>query len=430
MYNVLIFPAGSEIGLEIFNALKFNKALKIFGGTSTKDHSLYVYKNLITNLPYLEDNNFIDVLNDEIEKNCIDFIYPAHDSVGLFLTQNLEKIKAKVVTSPLETVDICRSKEKTYAHFADCDFIPKTYTDSSGINNYPVFVKPTVGQGSVGAIKCNNRDELERRLAEGDTVVICEYLEGMEYTIDCFTDKNGVLRVASLRDRARTKAGISVNSHHIIEDSEILRIANVINERLEFHGAWFFQMKKNRQGQYRMLEISPRIPGTMGLSRNRGINYPLLSIYNLLGYDVNISEHDYEIEVDRAFINRYSIGINYNCVYLDLDDTLELGDKINQWLVLFLYQCVNKGVEVYLITRHARDVHETLKKHKVSDDLFAQIIHIKDNSPKSSYINRKDAIFIDDSFRERNDVKEKCGICAFDLDQIEALIDWTDMCFN
>ena len=126
MYNVLIFPAGSEIGMEINNALKFSKMIKVFGGTSVKDHSEFVYGNLIKGLPYLTDADFIPKLNAEIEKNNIDFIYPAHDSVGLFLTEHEAEIKARIVTSPLKTVDICRSKEKTYEYFADCDLITKT----------------------------------------------------------------------------------------------------------------------------------------------------------------------------------------------------------------------------------------------------------------------------------------------------------------
>lgn len=425
MYNILIFPAGSEIGMEIYNALKFSKTLKVYGGTSVKDHACFFYKNLITGLPYLSDDDFIEKLNLAIEENNIDFVYPAHDSAGLFLTQHADEIKARIVTSPLKTVDICRSKAKTYDYFCDCDFIPKTYESVGDIESYPVFVKPSVGQGSNGATKCNSESQLLARLAEGDEVVICEYLEGTEYTIDCFTDKDGVLRIASLRDRARTKAGISVNSKIIPADEEILRIAEQINSRLVFCGAWFFQMKRNARGEYRMLEISPRIPGTMGLSRNTGVNFPLLTIYTLLGYPVEILRHDYEIEVDRAFINRYKIKQEYSCVYLDLDDTLELKDKVNEWLMLYLYQCVNKGIEIYLLTRHARDIGETLQKHKISPSLFKEIIHITDGREKSQYITRADAIFIDDSFRERLDVKQKCKINVFDLDEVEALLDWT-----
>lgn len=426
----MIFPAGSEIGFEIYNALKFAKDIKVFGGSSVKDHSEFVYKRLIKDIPLYTAPDFIEKLNAVIEENNIEFIYPAHDSVELFLTEHLSEIKATVVTSPLKTVDICRSKKKTYDYFSDCDFIPKYYHDISEIDRFPVFVKPQVGQGSNGAVRCDDKESLEIRLMQGDDVVICEYLSGTEYTIDCFTDKDGKLRMVSLRDRARTKAGISVNSHSIPADEEILRIAEVINSRLVFCGAWFFQMKRNSQGQYRLLEMSARIPGTMGLSRNKGVNFPLLTIYTLLGMDVDICAQNYAIEVDRAFINRYKIGQSYHTVYIDLDDTLELGNKVNQWLLLFLYQCVNAGKKLYLLTRHARTVADTLKSHRVSENLFDGIIHIKDDTKKSDYIKEKDAIFIDDSFRERKDVLQNCKINVFDLDEIDALIDWKDICYH
>ena len=37
--KILIFPAGTEIAFEIFNALKYSKFVELFGGTSANDHS-------------------------------------------------------------------------------------------------------------------------------------------------------------------------------------------------------------------------------------------------------------------------------------------------------------------------------------------------------------------------------------------------------
>ena len=74
-----------------------------------------------------------------------------------------------------------------------------------------------------------------------------------------------------------------------------------------------------------------------------------------------------------------------------------------------------------------KNIDETLKKHKVSKDLFDEIIHLKADEKKSDYIKEKDAIFIDDSFRERKDVMQACNIHVFDLDEIEALIDWKNI---
>lgn len=422
--NILIFPAGTEISFEIFNALKYSKFINLYGGTSVDCHAQFVFERCIDGFPFIDSQDFVDHLNKVIDQYHIDYVYPAHDSVVLKLTEEQDKIHAKVITSSIDTVSICRSKSKTYEFFEGESFLPKVYSDINEVSQYPVFIKPSVGQGSVGAQKINNAAEYKNATQNGEEYVICEYLPGCEYTIDCFTDINGKLRVAKMRQRERIRAGIAVRSRVIEAGNAILEIAERINSKLSFNGAWFFQLKKNLLGEFKLLEISPRIPGTMGVSRNLGINFPLLTIYNNLGYDVNLIENTNSILVDRAFISRYETDISYNHVYIDFDDTLIMGDKVNVWLMTFLYQAKNKNKKIYLLTRHAKDISESLARFNISDSLFDEIVHIKDKTPKSDYIRFEDAIFIDDSFAERKKVHDESGIPVFDLDMVESLIDW------
>ena len=163
----------------------------------------------------------------------------------------------------------------------------------------------------------------------------------------------------------------------------------------------------------------------MGLSRNQGINYPLLTLYNMWGNgNLDIIKNNYSIIVDRAFVNRYKIDYEYENVYIDFDDTITNKGKLNIDAIRFLYQLVNKNKNIYLLTRHKDDIYNSLKKYKLSIDLFTDIINIEDDKLKSDYIKKEKSIFIDDSFRERKDVKEKLDIPVFDVDMIESLIDW------
>ena len=386
MKNVFIFPAGTEIAFEILNALKYSKFVNIIGGTSVSCHAEFVFEKLISNMPNIDDENFIDVLNEIIVENNIDYIYPAHDSVIMKLTEFQKQIKAQIVTSPLKTVDICRSKVKTYEYFSGEAFLPKVYEDVKDIDCYPVFIKPSIGQGSVGVQKINSREEIEFALNSDTEYVICEYLSGEEYTIDCFTDIRGELRVISPRVRARTRAGISVRSELIKLEESLKNIANIINDNLEFNGAWFFQVKKNNFGEYRLMEISPRIPGTMGTSRNLGINFPLLTLYNMWGENVYILNNDYNILLDRSFISRFKIDINYDTLYVDFDDTIIVKDKVNEILIMLLYQMRNKRKKIILLTKHSKDIYESLKKYNISTLLFDKIIHIDQAHKKSDHI--------------------------------------------
>ena len=58
--NILVFPCGSEVGLEINKSLKDISFITLFGGSSVSDHGLWEYENYIPNIPYITDNEFID----------------------------------------------------------------------------------------------------------------------------------------------------------------------------------------------------------------------------------------------------------------------------------------------------------------------------------------------------------------------------------
>lgn len=422
--KVLLFPAGTEIAFEIVNALKYSKFVELYGGTSADDHSEFVYEHLIKGFPYINADGFLEYLNNVIEEYKIDCVYPAHDSASVFFSMHADKIKAQVIIADEKTTNICRSKKETYEYLHGYDFVPKTYPDAESIDVYPVFVKPTVGQGSVGAKKIENQAELVEELAKDEELVICEYLPGMEYTVDCFTDKNGELLVAKVRDRQRIRAGISVRSREYQADEKVVEIAKILNNKFSFKGAWFFQLKKNVKGEYRLLEISPRIPGTMGLSRNLGINFPMLTLFTFWGYDVGVIDNNYDIILDRAFYSAYRIDYEYDHIYLDFDDTITVNNKVNADMMRFVYQSYNAGKQIHLLSKHQKDIKESLSAYAISENLFADITVIPIEDEKYRYITEKKAIFVDDSFAERKKIHDNVGIPVFDVDMIESLIDW------
>ncbi|ABV63877.1 MULTISPECIES: ATP-grasp domain-containing protein [Bacillus] len=424
MKNVLVFPCGSEIGLEIHNSLKFSKDFELIGASSVSDHGKYVYKNYIENVPEIHDEDFIDKLNHLIDENKIDFIIPAHDSVVLKLAQNQKRINAIVVTSDQLTCEVARSKKKTYEFFKKQPFVPKMYKTIEEVEFFPVFLKPDVGQGSKGIALARDKKELEFYKNNNSDLLILEYLPGKEYTIDCFTNKNGELKYAGRRERKRIKSGISVNSATLQMDEQTKQIADEINKHLQFRGAWFFQIKEDVNGDYKLLEVAPRIAGTMALYRNKGVNFPLLSLYDRMDFNIKIEDNGVNLEVDRALINRFTIAYSYQRVYVDFDDTITYKDKVNPLLMLFLYQCFNSNKEIILITKHIHNIKETLEKLRINANLFNRIIHLEKEDIKSKYIdNQTPSIFIDDSFSERDQIKA-AGIPVFDVDSIESLIDW------
>lgn len=422
--KVLVFPCGSEIGLEINNSLKWSTNIELYGASSVDDHGKFVFQNYIGNVPNVSNENFIEHINHIIEKYKIDCVYPAHDSVVLKLSENSDKVKCKIIGSTAKTCRVCRSKQKTYELFKQIISTPKVFFHIDEIKDFPVFLKPDVGQGSKGTFIANDTEEVLYHTKKDPSLLILEYLPGKEYTIDCFTDKTGELVFIQGRERRRVTNGISVNTLPV-NDKSFNEIATKINNTLQFRGAWFFQLKINKNKKFSLLEIAPRIAGSMAVNRNLGINFPLLSIFDAFDNDIKIIKNNFKIELDRSLSNCFKTNIKYKHLYIDLDDTIIFKNKTNPTVIAFLYQCINNNIEINLITRHSSrsetNTTDVLKKHKILE-LFNNIFDIKETEHKSDFINQKDSIFIDDSFSERMEVYDKLKIPVFEVSSIECLL--------
>lgn len=422
-FRVLVFPCGTEIGLEIHRALCRCTHVEVFGANSLEpSHGPFVFKNYLPRLPFVDDPLFLTALIACLKEHRIDFLYPAHDDVALALARHAGELPCAVIGSPRETCEMCRSKSATYARLAGTLPVPRLYGRPDAAVPLPVFLKPDRGEGSRGARKAHALQDWEEALKTDPTLLAMEYLPGPEYTVDCFTDRHGALRFAGPRERVRTAGGISMHTRPM-KDAQLIEAADRINQTLALRGAWFFQMKRDQRGALTLLEIAPRVSGGMGLYRNLGVNLPLLSVYDAAGKDVDIDAQDYDISLDRALVSRFHPAIRYDHVYVDLDDTLVAPEGVDPLVAAFLFQCRNRGKILHLLTRHAGNAPEILALNALAG-MFDTVTHVTGEQRKSAYITYQDAIFIDDSFSERKEVHQALGIPVFAPDAVESLLDW------
>jgi hypothetical protein len=419
--NVLVLPGGTEIGLEIWSSLKDCKDIRLCSANmNVSNHAPCVFTRHFV-IPSIYTHDWLEKLNKIIVDQSINYVFPAYDDVVLALAENADKIKARIVSSPLSTCKIARSKSKTYEILSDIIPIPKIYNNNiESIETYPVFIRPDKGQGSQDVHVAYNKEQVHQVMRDGVNYLITEFLPGIEFTVDCFSDREHGLLFCGGRQRTRIRNGISMSSRPV-KEKNFQDYANAISAKITFHGAWFFQLKTDHNGVLKLLEIAPRIAGTMALHRVQGVNFPLLSIYEQERIPIKILLNNIPVEIDRALVNRYTNQIKYSVVYLDLDDTLILNNQVNVNLIKFLYQCINEKIRIVLLTKHDGEVKEILRKYRLSE-LFDYIYHLGRTESKAHYIREADAILIDDSFSERNAVRDKLGILTFDCSMIEMLI--------
>lgn len=423
-YKVMVFPCGSEIGLEAHAALSWNRHIELYGASSnSENHGPFVYRRYLDGLPFVTEPDFVERFRAVVDANGIDVVVPAHDDAVLVLARARETLGCRVAASPVETCEICRSKARTYRCLAEHGIsVPKIIDPSAPNTQYPVFLKPDAGQGSRGTYTAKTSAEARFYFQKDASLLWLEYLPGREYTVDCFTDRHGNLVFVGTRERARVQNGISVRARPV-KDVRADAIAARINEAMRLRGAWFFQIKENSRGEPVVLEVASRIAGSTAVYRSLGANLALMSVYDALDLDVDVLVNDVSVEMDRALTSRYRWDIAYQHVYLELDDTLIVEGRVNTRLAAFLFQCLNDGIKLHLITKHAGDVRETLARHHL-DGIFDEVCVLAADEPKASRITERDCIFIDGSFSERLAVHKSLGVPVFDVDAVESLIDW------
>jgi hypothetical protein len=195
-----------------------------------------------------------------------------------------------------------------------------------------------------------------------------------------------------------------------------------LNSRLSFNGSWFFQVKKNKDGEFCLMEIASRFGGSSVIHRLLGVNFSYLNILNELHDNVEININNFNVEIDRSLDIKTKIYLKYDTLYIDFDDTIIINGKINLEAIQLIYKCINEGKEVILITKHKYYIYDTLSEYNISDTLFDSIITLSMYQEKSDFIHLKNPIFVDDSFSERKKVNDKINIPTFSVENIKLLL--------
>ena len=82
-------------------------------------------------------------------------------------------------------------------------------------------------------------------------------------------------------------------------------------------------------------------------------------------------------------------------------------------------------MKIHLLTKHHHgNIITDIEKYNISMKLFDSVILIGLNEDKADYVT-ENSIFIDDSWHNRKNVKDKVGVPVFDADAVESLLDWS-----
>lgn len=422
-YNILVFPCGNENAKEVLNSLAPYEEFNVIGGSSEETIGSLLFNQTITELPYINDVNFINQLSKFIELYSIDFIIPTHDFVVEILAVNQDKLLAHCIVPNTNAAIIISDKFKTYKTFACYDFCPKIYENIPN-TGYPIFAKKRVGRLAEGAqiIKDKNEANMFFKSNNITDYLISEYLDGKEYSVECFTNRNGELKFCEGREVSKQVRGLFLNSSSPENVESFRTIAETINRVLELRGLWYFQIK-HCKGRPKLLEIAQKPNNTMALLRAKGVNLVLLTLLDILGLlELNSNKiptyQSLEIYSKRQFINYFELNMEYNKIFFNLDTVFKHDKSKNLALINFIYQNKYKNKKNVGFSPR-RQTKEILDNYNICESLFSELY---DKELDYSGLT-KDTIIIDDNIDNRSTYVFK-GVVTFDTSCIEMLIDY------
>jgi carbamoyl-phosphate synthase large subunit len=111
--------------------------------------------------------------------------------------------------------------------------------------------------------------------------VLCEYLPGEEYSVDVLSLKGEPI-VSVVRKRYSSVGGLATHAE-VVEDVAMQGMAESVVRTIGLSYTSNVQFRKNSAGIPCLMEVNPRIPGTVGLTVEAGVNMPAFALELALG---------------------------------------------------------------------------------------------------------------------------------------------------
>lgn len=283
--KVVVTGAGALLGQGIIRSLdKGELNCEIIAvDPSPLSAGLYWHKKRYL-VPLAKDPAFLDGIRAILCQEQPQVLIPGTDAELAVLARNrivLEKESGcRILISNSTVVEIADDKKQTADFFRDAGFAyPQTVvqSDEEGIRaliaqqGFPLLVKPRIGARSIGVSVVASQEELDRALADGQDLIVQEYLseEGGEFTAGAvYFDGHCHACIVMRRD---LRDGNTYRAY-VDQDPDRLALVRRWTEALQPHGPVNFQFRLDKAGEPTVFEINSRFSGTTPLRALVGFN--------------------------------------------------------------------------------------------------------------------------------------------------------------
>lgn len=318
--NVIVTAAGAPGAPGIIKSLRMNgeRDIKIIGTDMNPEAVGFYMVDKSYVVPPGNSPEFIPRMLEIAEKEDVDVILPLATYELMSFSKNkrrFEEIGVKVMVSDPSPLEIANNKGKLYDFLRNKGIVVpgskivenfsqlEKYVFELGYPDVSVCIKPQISKGGRGfrVLKDNvdkldllmnykpdntftTLEEMSSTLKNANPfprMVVMEYLPGKEYSVDILARKGEPL-ITVPRSRDVIKLGISFIG--VVENNiEVEEMANKIVKEIGLDYNINLQLKYSIEGIPKIIEINPRVSGTIVLCTGAGVNMPYLGVKMALG---------------------------------------------------------------------------------------------------------------------------------------------------
>lgn len=297
MNNILLFGGGLQ-SLSIARGLK-DKGYKVFN--MADGHSVGRFSNFIDKFESidLESIESLSMIN-KIVHDQIDVIIPMEDEYAEWLSINqkviAKKTQCKIAITNPEVFSTAIDKQKLLTVCENYNIPhPRTITiNSDNIDKikkfeFPALIKPNISNGSRGISLALNYNDFKNKIKliiqNFGACTLQEYIQNDHYynvMLYRYQDGSYGPSVATKISRFYPIKGGSSSFCTTINDPRLFNICKTLLTKLNWFGFADFDVLEKNDGDYKIIELNPRVPASVHAAYISGINYGEVIINDLL----------------------------------------------------------------------------------------------------------------------------------------------------
>lgn len=257
-----------------------------------------------------DDDNIAGRIIGICKEYAIDIIIPLEDDYASLLSKYKDEIQLganakcavmewegfQKVSDKNSLLSICKQNGIGHPH---TELISEDYEGVAAAVGFPALIKPNHSEGSKGIMLVNSLEELKAKapdiISKYGECTLQEYIENDHYyNLMIYRTRDGrfsnytIIKILRFYPIKGGSSSLAV----AVEDKNMLDMCKRLLDILEWEGMADFDILEKGEGDYKIIEINPRVPASLRGAEMSGVNFPEIIVSDVLCGELPVYEYE------------------------------------------------------------------------------------------------------------------------------------------